>query len=84
MFKIDVYKRQIGNNVLVQLEAKMAAYGNGPWYVDSRDGVISVSYTHLDVYKRQELITSFSQFQRIFGKEIVPDGSVSNIEKALV
>lgn len=31
-----------------------------------------------------ELITSFSQFQRIFGKEIVPDGSVSNIEKALV
>lgn len=31
-----------------------------------------------------ELITSFSQFQRVFGKEIVPDGSVSNIEKALV
>lgn len=31
-----------------------------------------------------ELITSLSQFQRIFGKEIVPDGSVSNIEKALV
>lgn len=31
-----------------------------------------------------ELITSFSQFQRIFGKEIVPDGSVSNIERALV
>lgn len=31
-----------------------------------------------------ELITSFSQFQRIFGKEIVPDDSVSNIEKALV
>ena len=30
----------IGNNVLVQLEAKMAAYGNGPWYVDSRDGVL--------------------------------------------
>lgn len=32
----------IGNNVLVQLEAKMAAYGNGPWYVDSRDGVIYI------------------------------------------
>lgn len=29
-----------------------------------------------------ELIQSFSQFQRIFGAEIVPDGSVSNIEKA--
>lgn len=32
----------VGNNVLVQLEAKMAAYGNGPWYVDSRDGVIYI------------------------------------------
>ena len=30
-----------------------------------------------------ELISSFSQFQRIFGSEIVPDGSVSNIQKAL-
>lgn len=29
-----------------------------------------------------ELIQSFSQFQRVFGSEIVPDGSVSNIEKA--
>lgn len=32
----------VGNNVLVQLEAKMAAYGNGPWYVDSRDGIIYI------------------------------------------
>lgn len=30
-----------------------------------------------------ELITSYSQFQKIYGSEIVPDGSVSNIEKAL-
>ena len=30
------------------------------------------------------LITSLSEFRRIFGNEIVPDGSVSNIEKALV
>lgn len=30
-----------------------------------------------------EIISTFSQFQRIFGSEIVPDGSVSNIEKAL-
>lgn len=30
-----------------------------------------------------ELITSFAQFQRVFGSEIVPDGSVSNIQKAL-
>lgn len=30
-----------------------------------------------------EIITSYPNFQRVFGKEIVPDGSVSNIEKAL-
>lgn len=30
-----------------------------------------------------EVITSWSQFQRLFGDEIVPDGSISNIKKAL-
>lgn len=30
-----------------------------------------------------ELITSYSQFERVFGEEIVPDGSMSNIRKAL-
>ena len=30
-----------------------------------------------------EIISSYAQFQRIFGEEIVPDGTVSNIEKAL-
>ncbi len=30
-----------------------------------------------------KLITNLSQFREIFGEEIVPDGSVSNIEKAL-
>lgn len=31
----------------------------------------------------KDLIYSFSQFQRMYGSEVVPDGSVSNIEKAL-
>ena len=30
-----------------------------------------------------EVISSYPQFQKLFGEEIVPDGSVSNIEKAL-
>lgn len=30
-----------------------------------------------------ELIRSYAQFQRLFGEEIVPDGSISNIKKAL-
>lgn len=32
----------VGKNVLVQLEQKMKGYTNGPWYVDSRDGVIYI------------------------------------------
>ena len=30
-----------------------------------------------------EILSTFPQFQRIYGSEIGPDGSVSNIEKAL-
>ena len=32
----------VGKNVLVQLEQKMKGYTNGPWYIDSRDGVIYI------------------------------------------
>lgn len=32
----------IGKNILVQLEQKMKGYTNGPWYIDSRDGVIYI------------------------------------------
>ena len=32
----------IGKNILIQLEQKMKGYTNGPWYVDSRDGVIYI------------------------------------------
>lgn len=32
----------IGKNILIQLEQKMRGYDNGPWYVDSRDGVIYI------------------------------------------
>lgn len=31
-----------GNNVLVQLNQKMKAYPGGPWYIDSKDGVVHV------------------------------------------
>lgn len=32
----------VGKNILIQLEQKMKGYINGPWYVDSRDGVIYI------------------------------------------
>lgn len=33
---------ETGNNLLVQLKQKVQALPNGPWYVDSRDGVIYI------------------------------------------
>lgn len=33
---------EVGNNVLVQLEQKVDALPDGPWYVDTRDGVIHI------------------------------------------
>lgn len=33
---------EVGNNVLVQLEQKVDALPDGPWYVDTRDGVIYI------------------------------------------
>lgn len=32
----------VGKNILIQLEQKMKGYGNGPWYIDSRDDVIYI------------------------------------------
>ena len=31
-----------GNNVLVQLKQKLAVYKDGPWYIDSTDGVVYI------------------------------------------
>lgn len=32
----------VGLNILIQLKQKMKGYRNGPWYVDSRDGVLYI------------------------------------------
>lgn len=32
----------VGKNLLIQLEQKMKGYDNGPWYIDSRDGIIYI------------------------------------------
>lgn len=44
----------VGKNVLIQLEQKMKGYTNGPWYVDSRDGVI---YIHNRKFNEEPVCT---------------------------
>lgn len=44
----------IGKNILIQLEQKMRGYTHGPWYVDSRDGVI---YIHNRKFKEEPVAT---------------------------
>lgn len=48
----------IGNNILMQLEAKMNAYGNGPWYVDSINNVI---YIHNRKFTQEPFCTYIYQ-----------------------
>lgn len=42
-----------GNNILVQLEQKIQALPNGPWYLDTRDGIIYIhnrKFTEMPIY----------------------------------
>ena len=57
----------VGKNVLVQLEQKMKGYTNGPWYVDSRDGVI---YIHNRKFHEEPDVEHFGR--RGTGMMIVP------------
>lgn len=44
-----------GSNVLVQLKQKMEKFRNGPWYIDSRDGVVYIHNRKLN----QESVTNY-------------------------
>lgn len=44
----------VGKNILIQLEQKMKGYTNGPWYIDSRDGVI---YIHNRKFNEEPVCT---------------------------
>ena len=44
-----------GSNVLVQLKQKMEKFRNGPWYIDSMDGVVYIHNRKLN----QESVTNY-------------------------
>lgn len=64
-----------GNNVLVQLKKKFSTFRNGPWYIDSRDGVVyihnrknSISNVHDYTYNREngELLSATFTIQEVY------------------
>lgn len=81
-----------GNNVLVQLKKKFTAFKDGPWYIDSRDGIIHIhnrKYTrgtvHNYTYQREngELLSASFTIQEIY-KPFAGLGAVVNaMDKAL-
>lgn len=81
-----------GNNVLVQLKKKFTAFKDGPWYIDSRDGVIYIhnrKYTqgtvHNYTYQREngELLSASFTLQEIY-KPLAGLGAMVNaMDKAL-
>lgn len=81
-----------GNNVLVQLKKKFTAFKDGPWYIDSRDGIIHIhnrKYTrgtvHNYTYQREngELLSASFTLQEIY-KPLAGLGAVVNaMDKAL-
>lgn len=81
-----------GNNVLVQLKKKFTAFKDGPWYIDSRDGIIHIhnrKYTrgtvHNYTYQREngELLSASFTIQEIY-KPFAGLGAVVNaLDKAL-
>ena len=81
-----------GNNVLVQLKKKFSTYKDGPWYIDSKDGVVYIhnrKYTkgtvHNYTYQREngELLSVSFTMQEVY-KPLAGIGSVINaMDKAL-
>ena len=57
MWKVDVYKRQDSYEIGETATAIIPAAAGGRALVSIENGSTAVSYTHLDVYKRQMLLT---------------------------
>ena len=62
-FDFTKFKEELGKRGFKVREARASTGKLNGYYVTARSGTESVSYTHLDVYKRQELCTVAGHWQ---------------------
>lgn len=81
-----------GNNVLVQLKNKMATFRNGPWYIDSENGVIHIHnrkhpessvYQYIYQYENGEVLTASFRMVEVSSPIAGLGGFVSAVTKAV-
>lgn len=81
-----------GNNVLVQLKNKMNTFRNGPWYVDSKNGVIHIhnrkhpessAYTYIYQYENGEVLNASFRMVEVSSPISGLGGFVSAVSKAI-
>lgn len=81
-----------GNNVLVQLKNKMATFRNGPWYIDSENGVIHIHnrkhpessvYQYIYQYENGEVLSASFRMVEVSSPIAGLGGFVSAVTKAV-
>lgn len=81
-----------GNNVLVQLKNKMATFRNGPWYIDSRNGVIHIHnrkhpeysvYQYVYQHENGEVLSASFRMVEVFSSIAGLGGFVKAVSKAV-
>lgn len=81
-----------GNNVLVQLKNKMATFRNGPWYIDSENGVIHIHnrkhpegsvYQYIYQYENGEVLTASFRMVEVSSPIAGMGGFISAVSKAI-
>lgn len=81
-----------GNNVLVQLKNKMTTFRNGPWYIDSENGVIHIHnrkhpkdsvYQYIYQYENGEVLTASFRMIEVSSPISGIGGFVSAVSKSI-
>lgn len=81
-----------GNNVLVQLKKKMTSFRNGPWYIDSRDGMVYIHnrkfssdtvYDYVYQHENGELLQASFRMVEVFKPLAGIASAINGITKAI-